>query len=140
MNEQNYTSRLAKYKKAVPALFVIVTILTLVGTLFPSNYNLPSTFWQQDKLGHFIIFLAWTILFGGVLTIKQKKKPKLPYVLLCSALFGIAIEMLQLFIPTGRNAELYDFIADLLGSLAALGILTIVFKKIFPEPSEPESN
>lgn len=132
------TSSISKYKKPVIALFGMVTALTLLGTLFPVNYELPDTIWKQDKLWHFVAFLIWTILFGGVLTIRKKKQPRLLIILIYSASFGLLIEFLQFVLPIKRSPELLDFVADFLGSLVALGVLSFIFKKIFSNTSEKE--
>jgi len=44
------------------------------------------------------------------------------------ALFGLAIEVLHLYVPR-RVFSMYDFAADLLGIMAALIVFRILFSK-----------
>ena len=133
MTDKPITSGIYKYRKAILLLFAFTTLGTLAGTLLPaSSYDLPDAIWRQDKIGHFIMFLIWTTLFGAFLAVKSHTKPKLLAVFLYSAAFGLVIEALQLTLPTNRSAELYDFIADIAGSLAAIGVLRLIFKRTYP--------
>lgn len=48
-------------------------------------------------------------------------------------IYGAAIELIQKFFFSLRNAELADFLADLLGSLTALFIVLFLYKKIWKQ-------
>ena len=135
MTEQNQPSYFTKYRLPVLLLFIITTLGILAGTLLPPNYDLPDTIWKQDKVGHFIMFLIWTTLFGAFLAVKNQARPKLLAVFLYSAAYGLGIEILQLLLPTNRQAETLDFVADISGSLVAICILWFIFKKAFPATS-----
>ncbi len=47
--------------------------------------------------------------------------------------YGLLIEILQFILPTNRSPELYDFIADALGSGLAILLLKPIFKRMFDE-------
>lgn len=47
--------------------------------------------------------------------------------------YGLLIEALQFILPTNRSPELYDFIADALGSVVAILLLIPVFNRMFDE-------
>lgn len=79
------------------------------------------------------MFLVWTFLYGVVRAVGKNTPPKLISVFLLGLFYGILIEVLQFLLPTNRSPELYDFIADALGSLAAVIILKPVFKSWFSE-------
>lgn len=108
----------------------------MVGTLFPSNGLSKINIWDYDKIGHFLMFMVWTYLFGLVRAIRKKGRPSSLAVFSLGLFYGILIEILQFILPTNRSPELYDFIADALGSGVAIIFLNITFKKIFDLPDE----
>lgn len=133
MSYAPYIKRLFKWKKLLLAMFAAVTLITIVGTLIPGDLDLPDTVWSYDKAGHFLMFLAWTLLFGIYRFIQTKEPPNLWFVLLAALIFGLVIEILQLLLPINRSAELYDFMADAGGSVTAIAIIYFIFR-----PSEKE--
>lgn len=114
---------------------ITCTVFILGGTLFPSEQDIPQGFWDNDKLVHFLAFLIWTFLFG--LYRLYKKDYKLYPVFIAGLVFGALIELLQHLLPIHRSAELFDFIADGLGSGVAVILLLVIQKrlaKISPPP------
>lgn len=107
---------------------VVCTLIILGGTLTPANHDLPPEFWSNDKLVHFFAFFIWTLLLG--LFRFFKKDYRLWPIIVWGILFGLFIETLQHYLPIQRSAELYDFIADGLGSIAALVLLSVISTKI----------
>ncbi len=114
-------------------MFVLVTIVILVLTLYPSNKLPKFNIWDYDKIGHFLMFAAWTFLFGIVRAVLKQKKPNLFMVFSLGLFYGLLIEILQFILPTNRSPELYDFIADALGSGLAILLLKPIFKRIFED-------
>ncbi len=110
---------------------MLVTIVILVGTLFPAKQLTKINIWDYDKIGHFLMFAAWTFLFGLVRAVLKKKKPNLVMVFCLGLFYGLLIEVLQFILPTNRSPELYDFIADALGSGIAVLLLIPLFKRMF---------
>ena len=109
-------------------LLIISTGVILYGTLFPSNYSIPSQFPGFDKLVHFLMFGFWSFFYGVIRFLKGKYS--FTPILLVGGFFGILIEILQHFLPTGRSPELMDVIADLSGVALALLFLYVLSKKI----------
>lgn len=109
----------------------------MFGTLFPSDGLSKVNLWDYDKLGHFLMFLAWTFLYGLVRAARKKSVPNLLLVFSLGLFYGLLIEFLQFVLPTNRSPELYDFIADALGSGAAIILLKLYFDRSFnnEEPS-----
>ena len=119
-----------QFRPFVITAFVVSTLAIFAATLYPSDFSLPTTFWEKDKLGHAIMFLVWTILFGLFLYVVKKDKPSLVLIFVISASFGLLIEVLQFIIPAGRSAELLDFVADVIGSIAAIILLHRIFRLV----------
>lgn len=77
------------------------------------------------------MFALWTFLFGIVVAVIKKRKPNYIIIFTLGLSFGLLIEILQFILPTNRSPELYDFIADALGSGFAIIMLKPVFKRMF---------
>lgn len=122
------TKILTRSVKLYLTLLILSTGLILYGTLFPVNYEVPKTIHGFDKLVHFIMFAAWTFFYGIVRFLKGKYA--LTLVFIVGSLFGLSIELLQHFLPTGRSPELMDFAADITGTGAAVLLLYIIAKKV----------
>lgn len=100
-----------------------MNIAILLGTLLPSDKIAKADILDYDKALHFLMFLVWTFLFGIVRAIQKKSSPALWAVFLWGVSYGLAIELLQLLLPTNRSPELYDVAANTLGSLVAVLLL-----------------
>ena len=115
-----------KREYIVYLLFLSCTAVTLLFTLSPpSNFQSHSVF-QYDKIGHFLMFFGWTLMFGLSWMIRKKNSIKLWVVFLTGLIFGIAIELTQGVLPYDRHPNPYDVIANGIGSLAAIIILNVL--------------
>lgn len=119
-------------------LLIISTVGILYGTLFPVDYDVPRSFYGLDKMVHFIMFGAWTFFFGIVRFLKGNFK--LMIIFAGGALFGIAIEVLQHVLPTGRSPELLDLVADIAGTAAAVLLLYVLSKTVPQFSPTPHEN
>ncbi|MEX0608501.1 MAG: VanZ family protein [Balneolaceae bacterium] len=129
--------KLTKSVKLYIALLVLSTFAILVGTLLPSNYNLPIAIWGYDKVAHFIAFGVWTFIYGIIRFLKGKYA--LFPVFLVGSFFGIIVELLQFMLPTNRSAEFLDLVADLSGAAFAILLLYMILKNVSDFKSEPTS-
>jgi|SRR5690554_5497055 len=119
------------------ALFALSTIAILYGTLFPSNNNIPDPFWNYDKVAHFLMFGIWTF-FYGIIRFLNGRYALWP-VFLWGVFFGVLIEALQMVLPTNRNAEFLDLVADISGSAFAILLLFIILKNVSELKRPPAS-
>ena len=82
-----------------------------------------------DKLGHFGLFLIWSLLYFPEVfwpgDVKTPKKPRIWSVVVSSLVLAIATETAQLYIP-GRSFDVIDIVADILGSVTALAAVKIM--------------
>ncbi len=79
-----------------------------------------------DKVAHIILYAVFGCLTAFMLnTFCLKKKYFWGIALIIVGLYGLSDEIHQLFVHA-RNADIYDWIADMLGG----GIGIIVFKKV----------
>ncbi len=108
----------------------------LFGTLLPTDEEIGINVWEHDKLVHFLAFGVWTFLYGVVRAVRKGNRPNLWIVFVLGTSYGLLVELLQFVMPINRSPELLDFIADMLGSGAAIIGLHFLFKNIF-DPKEP---
>ena len=90
-------------------LVLVVTILSLVP-----GEQLPRT-GTTDKLNHVLAYVAMALWFGGIFA--RRVHVRIALVLLA---YGALIELLQLWMAWGREAELLDLGADAAGIAAGL--------------------
>lgn len=128
MENSSFKDFLFKFKKLVIALFVLTTAFILIGMLYPSEKLAEINIWDYDKIAHYILFAVWTFLYGVVRAIRKKRAPNLWLVFILGLTYGLLVEILQFIFPTNRSPELWDFIADALGSLSAVLILRWLFR------------
>ncbi|WP_175546822.1 VanZ family protein [Natronohydrobacter thiooxidans] len=92
-------------------------ILAMIGTwlmLAPAGPEMPPPFPHFDKVAHFVVFFLIALPAVAV-----RPRAWAGIVLSASALGG-AIELIQPFV--GREREFADFVADVLGALAAVPV------------------
>ena len=123
------------FKKFLPAAIwsLIILILTgIPGSDLPRIKNLWGWI-EPDKVVHLFIFgvLMFLILLGfREKYFYSKKRYWFGIVsVLITSLFGMATEILQLYVFVGRSGSRFDFYADAIGALLGWIGFYIVFRK-----------
>lgn len=93
-------------------LVIVVSVLMLIE-LKPTTDGIPNI----DKLEHAFVFIVLTIT--GCLAYVQQK----PRIYAGLIALGALYEVLQALFTVTRQASVYDWLADLLGILIAVGIM-----------------
>ncbi|HEX5471275.1 MAG TPA: VanZ family protein [Lacipirellulaceae bacterium] len=120
----------AAYAKLCQLALVCYFAVLFVGTHLPPNSHLlPRSIEHFDKVCH---FTGYTILAGLIATTCQMAAGKLALRHLCWIWLGVAIvaaidEVTQ--IPVGRDCDIWDWIADILGAVTGL-LLFVLLRKI----------
>jgi hypothetical protein len=73
----------------------------------------------NDKLLHFLAFSGLSFLLAWVLTPCRPTRTAMGAILLVALLYGALDELTQLFVPR-RNADIYDWFADVGGTIFGL--------------------
>jgi len=128
---RKFLSFLFNHRKIIYTLFILITLAILALTMLPSQQLGQNRLFQYDKIGHFLMFFFWTLIFGLLYFSRNPDNANLGFILFSGAFFGIAIEALQVVLPFDRAFEFNDIIADLLGAGAATIVLFLI-KKIMP--------
>lgn len=101
--------------------------LIFVATSIPTD-EIPHLFKFQDKFEHFTAYFLLAILFSFTLHFQEKyialKKRFFIFSLLILIFYGAIDEIHQMFIP-GRIADIYDWLADVIGG--SFGIVLSYF-------------
>jgi VanZ family protein len=95
-------------------LFWPGVILIAWGELTPQPPQLSGPL-AWDKADHFIAYLG----LAGMATLVIGLTPRLKWAILSVILLSGALEILQAF--TGRDADIWDFVANTLGALTGAG-------------------
>lgn len=114
-------------KQIAYALFFLITIAILLLTLMPPDNLGQHRIFRYDILGHFMMFFCWTLVYG-ILSFARKgsQKTNLIAIFIIASLFGITVEFLQKVMPYGRSADVFDAVADILGSFSAIVLLRLL--------------
>lgn len=92
--------------------WIAASVLLVAGVLFVSlvPLSLPPAPSHFDKVEHAVAYLCLTLWFTGLVP-----RSRYAWVALALALFGLAIELLQEFMPFGRQGDPLDMAANLVG-------------------------
>ncbi|KAK3990982.1 hypothetical protein QBC44DRAFT_324557 [Cladorrhinum sp. PSN332] len=106
-------------------VFTILLLLSAYAGLSSTQISLV----LNDKLVHFLTFLALTVVFYWVVDTNRRRTLNLTLIV-CTACLGVGSEFLQGFLPNGRDFDLYDILANLAGSLSGLGLCSWYHKRM----------
>ena len=123
-------SYILKAKNAfIPAIICAVIILVL-SALPQSSFHAID--WYDivnlDKFGHLVVYAIFTVLIAIGLFLRNNKKYILKAVFMAVG-YGALMELLQYGCFTGRNFEILDLIANIIGSIIGSVICYFIIKK-----------
>ena len=83
----------------------------------------------NDKVLHFVTFFILTLTFYWIFDKTRRRNLNLTLLIVTFGL-GLGSEVLQAFLPNGRQFDPLDIAANIVGSLLALGLCTIYHKRM----------
>nr|WP_256382260.1 VanZ family protein [Flavobacterium sp. A45] len=89
--------------------------------------NIPNLDKCIHTFFHLVFTFVWFLFFNKHLQIDSIVKP-LVYSVVFSFVFGIIIEILQNLITTSRNADVFDIVANSVGTILAVFVIVICNK------------
>ncbi|CAG8972630.1 hypothetical protein HYALB_00005399 [Hymenoscyphus albidus] len=98
--------------------FLFFVLAAAYGGL--SSFQLTS-FPIDDKVLHTLTFFILTTCFYWILDTSRRRTLNLTLIT-CTGILGVGSEFLQGFLPNGRVFDLFDIVANILGSLGALAL------------------
>jgi len=111
----------------LPFVGAFVLLLLISGYLGLSSLQLGHII--NDKVLHVLTFFVLTTVFYWILDTTRRRNLNLS-LLVCTALLGVGSEFLQSALPNGRDFHLYDILANVVGSLAALALSSWYHKRM----------
>lgn len=83
----------------------------------------------NDKALHLLTFFLLTVAFYWILDTNRRRTLNLTLVT-CTLVLGVGSEFVQSFLPNGREFDIYDIVANVAGSLAALALCSWYHKRM----------
>lgn len=103
----------------LPGVFFL--LLLIAGYAGLSSLQLSTH--VNDKVLHFVTFFLLTTVFYWIVDTNRRRTLNLTLTV-CTGVLGVGSEFLQSLLPNGRTFDLLDIAANVVGSLAALGLCT----------------
>lgn len=83
----------------------------------------------NDKVLHFITFFVLTVVFYWVIDTNRRRTLNMTLIV-CTLALGVGSEFVQSFLPNDRDFDLYDIVANVIGSLAGVGLCSWYHKRM----------
>ncbi|RSL90665.1 hypothetical protein CDV31_015635 [Fusarium ambrosium] len=83
----------------------------------------------NDKVLHFFTLFLLTTVFYWVVDTSRRRTLNMTLVV-CTLVLGVGSEFVQGFLDNGREFDLYDIVANIIGSFAGLGLCTWYHKRM----------
>ncbi|PYH74415.1 VanZ family protein [Aspergillus vadensis CBS 113365] len=103
--------------------FLFLLILAAYIGLLPhsTSSTLPSQLQPNDKFLHVVTFFLLSLVFYWIFDTTRRRTLHLT-LLVCTLVLGIGSEIIQGLLPNGRSFDAFDLLANIVGSLGAVGL------------------
>ncbi|KAJ5239722.1 hypothetical protein N7468_004341 [Penicillium chermesinum] len=103
--------------------FIFLLILAGYIGLLPHSTSptIPAELQPNDKVLHLLTFFLLSIAFYWILDTSRRRTLHLT-LLVCTLGLGVGSEIVQGFLPNGRDFDPFDVLANIVGSLGAIGL------------------
>ncbi|RDW86331.1 VanZ family protein [Aspergillus mulundensis] len=103
--------------------FVFLLILSAYIGLLPHSESpsVPPNLQPNDKLLHVVTFFLLSLIFYWIPDTSRRRTLHLTLVV-CTLALGVGSEILQGILPNGRSFDPFDLLANIVGSLGAVGL------------------
>ncbi|KAK2800193.1 hypothetical protein FQN51_006269 [Onygenales sp. PD_10] len=119
--------------------FAFLCLLSAYIGLFPHNSPAPDSKTPQtpstiplqpnDKVLHLLTFFLLSLTFYWILDTTRRRTLHLT-IITCTMTLGIGSELLQAILPNDRSFDPFDVLANIVGSLSAVGLCTWYHKRM----------
>ncbi|KAI8152327.1 hypothetical protein K4K49_005141 [Colletotrichum sp. SAR 10_70] len=111
----------------LPFAGVFFALLLVAGYAGLTSLQLGQ--YVNDKVLHFATFFLLTLVFYWILDTNRRRTLNLTLTV-CTFMLGVGSEFLQGFLPNGREFDFYDIVANVVGSLASIGLCSWYHKRM----------
>ncbi|KAL2813492.1 hypothetical protein BDW59DRAFT_30743 [Aspergillus cavernicola] len=103
--------------------FAFVLFLSAYIGLLPHSENpsVPANLQPNDKLLHLVTFFFLSLVFYWIPDTSRRRTLHLTLVI-CTLVLGVGSEILQGILPNDRSFDPFDILANVVGSLGAVGL------------------
>ncbi|KFA48032.1 hypothetical protein S40293_02638 [Stachybotrys chartarum IBT 40293] len=101
--------------------FAAVFLVLLLLAAYVGLTKLQLTLYVNDKVLHCFTFFLLTLVFYWIVDTNRRRSLNITLVV-CTLVLGVGSEFVQSFLPNDRDFDIYDIVANIVGSLAAVGI------------------
>ncbi|KKK16351.1 hypothetical protein P175DRAFT_0456678 [Aspergillus ochraceoroseus IBT 24754] len=103
--------------------FVVLLILAAYIGLLPhsESSSVPARLQPNDKLLHLVTFFLISLVFYWIPDTSRRRTLHLTLIV-CTLVLGVGSEILQGLLPNGRSFDPFDLLANIVGSLGAVGL------------------
>ncbi len=113
-------------RKILKIITLIFLFIYTIGIFYFSSQSVPDylhpEFEYMDKLQHIVGYFFYGLILSSFFIAHFRSLPdrkKVIWVAICGTLYGVSDEIHQYFVP-GRQADIYDCLADMLGIILSL--------------------
>ncbi|KAJ9487527.1 hypothetical protein VN97_g5785 [Penicillium thymicola] len=103
--------------------FIFLLFLAGYIGLLPhsTSSTIPTQLQPNDKFLHLVTFFLLSVTFYWVLDTTRRRTLHVTLVV-CTLGLGIGSEVVQGFVPNGRDFDIFDIVANVVGSVGAVGL------------------
>lgn len=103
--------------------FIFLLILAAYIGLLPhsASPSVPSQLQPNDKFLHVVTFFLLSLIFYWIPDTTRRRTLQLTLIV-CTVVLGIGSEIVQGILPNGRSFDPFDLLANIVGSLGAVGL------------------
>ncbi|KAH6605975.1 hypothetical protein Trco_005128 [Trichoderma cornu-damae] len=109
--------------------FAGIFLLLLLVSGYAGLSNLQLGDYVNDKVLHSATFFLLTVVFYWIVDTNRRRTLHMTLVV-CTLILGVGSEFLQSFVPNDRDFDLYDIVANIVGSLLGVGICAWYHKRM----------
>ncbi|KAL7797229.1 hypothetical protein V8C37DRAFT_370400 [Trichoderma ceciliae] len=111
----------------LPFAGVFLLLLLLAGYAGLSTLQLGN--YVNDKVLHFVTFFLLTVVFYWIVDTNRRRTLNMTLAV-CTLILGVGSEFVQSFLPNDRDFDLYDIVANVVGSLLGVGVCAWYHKRM----------
>jgi VanZ family protein len=111
------------------SVFLGVFLLLLFVSGYAGLTKLQLGQYVNDKVLHTVTFFLLTVVFYWIVDTNRRRTLNMTLVV-CTLCLGVGSEFLQSFLPNDRDFDLYDIVANIMGSLVGLGLCSWYHKRM----------
>ncbi|KAK0611547.1 hypothetical protein B0T14DRAFT_530629 [Immersiella caudata] len=108
-------------------IFTFLLFASAYTGLTPNSPTSPVPI--NDKVLHLVTFFALTLTFYWILDTTRRRTLHFTLVV-CTLGLGVGSEFAQAILPNGRLFDIFDVVANVVGSLAAIGLCSLYHKRM----------